>query len=402
MRYKVKKSLNYSNDATIRDENIIIKDFISKNSKTGSYVYQELGRRVNLDTFVKRKELKRRSDHSVVLTKDNQIVQLGHYDYDYNDYDMNRLICETEWPSSLASIGLDILESEYNKFYIKYALAIDGRLFKSIDAQRLSDMANRTEVYKNVFEFSCRGSNTMTLDFRRNAFVTDNCTANSIIEIANGRHDDMEVGLSERNYAVCLGINGKTFLYGNADNNREEVKQWKDIVSIDACDTYVVGLKRDGRVIAVGGNYNDRCNVNSWVGIVDIAASEEMTLGLKEDGTVICTMNIPGLNNLKNIVGVSNSLCVNENGGLYFISKDGVENYDNEKLWYTKNEYEGIQLRKKMQIRSLLSEKEKLKKTLDTTTGWFVKNKRDELEKKIKSIDSQLEYYKQDGVYLVL
>ena len=141
----------------------------------------------------------------------------------------------------------------------------------------------------------------------------------SIIDIASGGAKEfkedkksLDIYKGRSGFSLELGLNGKIIFEGNGSNGRVECSQWKDIIAVDAIDTYAVGLTRYGTVLSAGLNDNNRCNVSSWRNIVDIAASEEMTLGLKADGTVVSTTNVPGLSNLRNIVGVSGSLCVKD------------------------------------------------------------------------------------------
>ena len=71
-----------------------------------------------------------------------------------------------------------------------------------------------------------------------------------------------------------------------------EVSDWKGIVAVSADYNHTVGLKKDGTVVAtkyVGDYYSGQCDVSDWKDVVAISAGREHTVGLKKDGTVVAT-----------------------------------------------------------------------------------------------------------------
>ena len=84
--------------------------------------------------------------------------------------------------------------------------------------------------------------------------------------------------------------NDGTVLVGHldaVDYVGKQVAQWTDMVSVDAGQGHVVGLKSDGTVVAVGINKAGQCDVGTWNDIVAVAAGIDITVGLKSDGTVV-------------------------------------------------------------------------------------------------------------------
>ena len=67
-----------------------------------------------------------------------------------------------------------------------------------------------------------------------------------------------------------------------------DVGGWTEIVAVDACHNYTLGLKSDGTVLAARAYQDDiRCDVDDWTDIVAISGGYICTLGLKMDGTVV-------------------------------------------------------------------------------------------------------------------
>ena len=75
------------------------------------------------------------------------------------------------------------------------------------------------------------------------------------------------------------------------DYGQCNVSGWKDIVSVSAGESHIVGLRSDGTAVAVGNNAQGQCNVSGWNNIVAITAGVSHTIGLKKDGTVVAAGN---------------------------------------------------------------------------------------------------------------
>lgn len=70
-------------------------------------------------------------------------------------------------------------------------------------------------------------------------------------------------------------------------NDLKDVDYWEDIISISADWDHLVALRNDGTVVASGRNDSSQCDVGKWTDIIAIDASGAHTVGLKADGTVV-------------------------------------------------------------------------------------------------------------------
>lgn len=65
-----------------------------------------------------------------------------------------------------------------------------------------------------------------------------------------------------------------------------DISDWKDIVSISMGDQFIVGLKRDGSVIPAGIDGYGETEVSDWKDIVDIDTGWQHTAGLDKNGVI--------------------------------------------------------------------------------------------------------------------
>lgn len=87
---------------------------------------------------------------------------------------------------------------------------------------------------------------------------------------------------------VGLRADGTVTVAGSNYYGQRNTEDWTDIVAVASGGIHTVGLKSDGTVVAVGSNNVGQCEVDQWTNIVDIAADfDSITLGLKSDGTVV-------------------------------------------------------------------------------------------------------------------
>jgi len=78
------------------------------------------------------------------------------------------------------------------------------------------------------------------------------------------------------------------------DQGQMNVGSWSGIAAVSAGYRHSVGLRKDGTVVAVGDNSYGQCKVEEWKDIIQISAGSNHTVGLKSDGTVVSTQIPPG------------------------------------------------------------------------------------------------------------
>lgn len=394
----------------------IIKGLINKNDSNCTFTYQETEKKGDIDAFVKRKVLKRRSpndrEYFIVLLGNNTIFNF----FKDSPYTNRRIGQIKHFSYCAVAIGLQTIQyfpggrlNDYGDYWqYQYVLAYDHTLHEFYVYTFEGDVKVQKNSYQGIYEFCCNGLGLVTLTLDRQAYYRvygkSNLIGNSIIEVTSGgwRQKENEKYVERCGFVVCLGLDGTVTLTGNDANGRSEVLKWKNIIAVDACDTYIVGLTREGKVLSAGENENGRCNVEGWDGIIDIAACEEMTIGLKADGTVISTDNVQGLGELRNIVGVAKYICVKEDGTIVKIYNDGVREFDSLKLWYSKAEGRKILQEEREKINTLVSEKSELTRKYNNTNGLLFKKKKQELQQKISSAESWINYYNNKGIYIIL
>lgn len=79
---------------------------------------------------------------------------------------------------------------------------------------------------------------------------------------------------------------------------RENVSDWKDIVSVKLAYVHTMGLKSDGTVVVTKENVDDedyrvaRLDLSGWQDIVSIYTTGTLLIGLKSNGTVVATASL--------------------------------------------------------------------------------------------------------------
>ena len=122
--------------------------------------------------------------------------------------------------------------------------------------------------------------------------------------------------MSSARYTLALRNDG-TIVATKGIPCRDEIQQWKDIVSVAVSRRLLVGLKADGTVVAVGNNQMDQLDVTNWKNIKMISCGFFHAVGLTGDGTIVTAVSDlpsnPGRQTLcnvfkaewKNIVSIS-------------------------------------------------------------------------------------------------
>ncbi len=101
-------------------------------------------------------------------------------------------------------------------------------------------------------------------------------------------------------------------------NHNQDCSDWTDIVAISVGGNSIVGLKSDGTVVFKGGKYEGsyrdlsdttnqygEANVEGWTDIVAVSTNGDTTVGLKMDGTVIAAGQDAALvSGWKNVVAI--------------------------------------------------------------------------------------------------
>ena len=105
-----------------------------------------------------------------------------------------------------------------------------------------------------------------------------------------------------KNFTLALRNDG-TVVATKGICYRDEIQQWKDIVSVVASFYIVVGLKADGTVVTVT-NLNDKLNVTNWRNIKRISCGNYHAVGLSGNGTIVTAVFDPNENKaLCNVYG---------------------------------------------------------------------------------------------------
>lgn len=151
-------------------------------------------------------------------------------------------------------------------------------------------LTNDGKVMVNYYDFS---NNDGVVENTYNAEESGNfekiLECENVIDIA-----------TDGKYVYALKDNGEIVLdvcsnmYNSNSLPEYDFSDFKDIKSISAGDTFLVGLKNDGTVVSVGYSALGGTNVSDWKDITAITSVNEYTIGVKSDGTVIaakCIIN---------------------------------------------------------------------------------------------------------------
>lgn len=90
-------------------------------------------------------------------------------------------------------------------------------------------------------------------------------------------------------HSVGLRKDGTVTAEGGNASGECAVDTWSDIAAVAAGGGFTVGVKKDGSVVSVGDNASGQCNVSAWANIEDVSTGVSHTVGMKKDGTVVAT-----------------------------------------------------------------------------------------------------------------
>lgn len=145
--------------------------------------------------------------------------------------------------------------------------------------------------------------------------------------------NDFSIAMLRQDGTVAIKY---TYDFYDRDYGFSVVKEWTDIVAIDAGDYHLVGLKSDGTVVAAGKDSNKAIQVNGWRNVSKIFAKRNTTVAIKNDGSLYVAGDIDNYNqirNLKNVTAVdmySNTLVAT--------MADGTSSMVTENVWFVGDE----------------------------------------------------------------
>lgn len=88
--------------------------------------------------------------------------------------------------------------------------------------------------------------------------------------------------------AIGLKIDGTVVTAGGLNEDyRIETGNWEDIVSVSAGDLYIVGLRSNGKLVAQGHNGDGQTDIDDWTNIKAIDTGWRHTVGLTNNGEVL-------------------------------------------------------------------------------------------------------------------
>lgn len=93
-------------------------------------------------------------------------------------------------------------------------------------------------------------------------------------------------------HTVAILSNGNAIAVGDRDDNRCDLQDFKNMVSIAAGGTFTIGFDEDGKV-KIAGRYDDHLKVdtnkNKWKEskFIDVAAGQQFVVGLTTDGKIV-------------------------------------------------------------------------------------------------------------------
>lgn len=119
----------------------------------------------------------------------------------------------------------------------------------------------------------------------------------------------------------------------------QEVREWKDVVSLESCFFVVAGLHSDGTVTAVRcGDGGAVFDLSDWTDIVQIAVSGYCVYGLRADGRVLAAgtnTGFPGIDDWTDVIGIFPALhtpiALRRDGTLLVL--DNSLNLDHLRTW---------------------------------------------------------------------
>ena len=146
-------------------------------------------------------------------------------------------------------------------------------------------LTNDGKVLVNYYDFSAKsGVFENTYDAETSGYYEKILECENVVDIAtDGKY---VYALKDNGEIIVDGISylGKYYLLPEYD-----FSAFKDVKSISAGASYLIGLKNDGTVVSVGDAILGATNVSDLRDIAAITTKDDYTIGLKTDGTVVAT-----------------------------------------------------------------------------------------------------------------
>lgn len=133
-------------------------------------------------------------------------------------------------------------------------------------------------VYYNAWEYGISDYNYETIYYRPDYEAMERV-----------KHWKDIVSIVSDGGGELIGLKNDGTIVSNYSGTMNLTKDWKDIVSIEYCiHAGLIGIKNDGTVMV---SFSDSCSssyeITQWKDIVSVSASCSHILGLKKDGTVV-------------------------------------------------------------------------------------------------------------------
>ncbi len=293
--YKIFNNLNeYKNSKTLMKKAEIGKNYLKAKELLSEKKYSKA-----IAIFEQILDFK----NSAELLKQSK-YQLALQFFDNEEYDKAKQIFDEldDYKDSLwylDKIDLNNIKKLRRNIYAKaYQLLKDKQYSKALEKfnsiLEYKDSKKKAKICKrNILSEKQRLklSHTIATGIEYVLAVTENNEVRSVGEDSYGECNDVKSWkniISVDCYgevSVGLHYNGTVEVAGNlTQKQKEKIANWKNIIDIAVGEKYVVALKKNGRVVAEGHNGDKQCNVNKWKNIKDIDAGWRITVGLTKNG----------------------------------------------------------------------------------------------------------------------
>lgn len=101
---------------------------------------------------------------------------------------------------------------------------------------------------------------------------------------------------------IGLKSDGTVVATGLLSTGMGEISEWRDIKDVSVSPGgLVIGVCKDGTVVSGGSNFGN-CDFSNWRGIIAASSAFDYAVGLKKDGTVLITGEIEDNRNLQDVL----------------------------------------------------------------------------------------------------
>ena len=152
-------------------------------------------------------------------------------------------------------------------------------------AKRKEEKKAKQEAQRKLSKLICTGHSFSA------AVNSDGKVVSTVSGIINNTKNWKNIVSVEAKEHLVLGVkdDGTVVSAGSNSGGADKISGWSNIVSVSVGYLHSVGLKSDGTVVAVGDNKKGQCDVEDWTDIVAVAAGDEYTIGLKSNGKIVST-----------------------------------------------------------------------------------------------------------------